>query len=97
MTDVVFLPPAEEEMIAAARYYESQSPGLGSAFLDEVEQATNGLAAHPQAAPVVRNGIRRRLLTRFPFGLLYQVEDTRIVIIAVMHLRRRPGYWEGRQ
>ncbi len=82
-------------MIAAARYYESQSPGLGSEFLDEIEHATHALAAQPQAAPIVRNDIRRRLLTRFPFGLLYQTEDTRIVIIAVMHLRRRPGYWQG--
>jgi plasmid stabilization system protein ParE len=96
MTAVSFLPPAEEEMIEAARYYESKSDGLGSEFLAEVERTIESIKAHPSAAAIIRSHIRRRLLNRFPFGLLYAIDDNHILILAVMHLRRRPGYWKAR-
>lgn len=96
MNTVVFLPQAEEEMNAAAQYYESQSQALGSEFLIEVERTTEGISSNPKAAPTIRNGIRRRLLRRFPFGLLYKIEENQILILAAMHLRRRPGYWRDR-
>jgi plasmid stabilization system protein ParE len=96
MTTAIFLPPAEEEMIAAAQYYQEQSAGLGSEFLSEVERTVAAVLAHPEAAPKVKKGIRRRLLKRFPFGVLYAVATDEVVIVAVMHLRRRPGYWEDR-
>jgi len=96
MTAAVFLPPAEEEMIAAAQYYENQSTGLGAEFLIEVARTVAAIATHPKAAPKVKQEIRRRLLKRFPFGILYVATADEIVIIAVMHLRRRPGYWQER-
>lgn len=96
MIPVTFLPPAEEEMVVAAQYYESHSPGLGAEFLDEVQRALEALSSNPRAVPVIKAGIRRRLLKRFPFGILYAVEPNTIVVLAVMHLRRRPGYWESR-
>lgn len=96
MTSVAFLPPAEEEMVAAAQYYEARSHGLGADFLDEVQHSVEAISSNPRTAPVVKENIRRRLLKRFPFGILYAVEPNTIVVLAVMHLRRRPGYWEGR-
>jgi len=96
MIPVAFLPPAEEEMVAAARFYEARSHGLGAEFLDEVERSVEAISSHPRTAPVLKEGIRRRLLKRFPFGILYVVEPGTVVVLAVMHLRRRPGYWEGR-
>ena len=96
MIPVAFLPPAEEEMVAAAQYYESRSHGLGAEFLDEVQRSIEALSSNPRTAPVIKVGIRRRLLKRFPFGILYAVEQDTIVVLAVMHLRRRPGYWESR-
>jgi toxin ParE1/3/4 len=68
MTMARFLLPAEEEMIAAAQYYEHQSIGLGTEFLTEVERTVAAISAHPNAAPKVKGEIRRRLLQRFPFG-----------------------------
>jgi len=94
MTAAVFLPPAEEEMIAAAQHYEDQSTGLGAEFLIEVARTVAAIATHPKATPKVKQDIRRRLLKRFPFGILYVAKADEIVIIAVMHLRRRPGYWQ---
>ena len=93
MTAAVFLPPAEEEMVAAAQFYEAQCPGLGTDFLKEVHLAVDAIAAHPRSGSRIKNEIRRRLLKRFPFGLLYVIEEQAVVIVAVMHLRRRPGYW----
>jgi plasmid stabilization system protein ParE len=96
MTAVVFLPPAQEEMTEAARYYQTQSMGLGTEFLAEVERTISAIASHPKAAPKVKQDIRRRLLKRFPFGILYVPTADEIVVLAVMHLRRRPGYWQDR-
>jgi toxin ParE1/3/4 len=96
MTAIVFLPPAQEEMTEAARYYQTQSMGLGTEFLAEVEQTIVAIASHPKAAPKVKQDIRRRLLKRFPFGVLFVTTADEIVILAVMHFRRRPGYWQDR-
>jgi hypothetical protein len=71
MTAIVFLPPAQEEMTAAARYYQTQSMGLGTEYLAEVERTITAITSHPKAAPKVKQDIRRRLLKRFPFGILY--------------------------
>jgi plasmid stabilization system protein ParE len=96
MTAIVFLPPAQEEMTAASRYYQAQSTGLGTEFLAEVERTIDAIVSHPKAAPKVKPNIRRRLLKRFPFGILYVATVDEIVVLAVMHLRRRPGYWQDR-
>jgi plasmid stabilization system protein ParE len=96
MTSVVFLTPAEEEMLEASAYYEGQARGLGRDFLAEFQRTVNSIVENPRVGRVLRLSIRRRLMRRFPFGILYRVDPNEIVIIAVMHLRRRPGYWRER-
>ena len=96
MKPVVFLSDAEHEMIEAAVYYESQSSGLGSDYLSEVERAIQAIAKSPMTWPIVGGELRRRLMKRFPFGMLYRIDPEGIVIIAVAHLRRKPGYWRKR-
>ncbi len=83
-------------MVEAAKFYEQRHDGLGVDFLSEVEHSIERLRANPEAGRSLRAGIRRRLLRRFPYGLLYRVDAEEIVIVAVMHLRRRPGYWRVR-
>ena len=92
MTSIVFLTPAEEEMLEASVYYEWQARGLGRDFLAEVQRTVDSIAENPPVGRIVRLPIRRRLMRRFPFGILYRIDPHEIVIIAVMHLRRRPGY-----
>jgi hypothetical protein len=70
--------------------------GLGTEFLTEVERTIVAIVSHPKAAPKVKKDIRRRLLKRFPFGILYVATVDEIVVLAVMHLRCRPGYWHDR-
>jgi len=87
---------AERELNDATQYYERERTGLGSAFIAEVESATAMILDHPEASPTVLGDIRRRLCHRFPYGLLYSIKGEEIRILAVMNLRRRPGYWAGR-
>ena len=87
---------AKVELREAAQYYEAESPGLGVAFLAEAEHSVTMLLEHPESSPVVGRSVRRRLLRRFPYGLLYRVRGEQVRILAVMNLRRRPAYWVGR-
>jgi plasmid stabilization system protein ParE len=97
-----FLPEAEQEMNEAARFYERRKDGLGFEFLNEVQRTITSIVAHPQSGPAVSQNIRRRIVRRFPFGVLYAIgdekrkKDSAIVIVAIAHLKRRPGYWKER-
>lgn len=93
---VTFNELAERELNDAARYYELERAGLGTAFITEVLRCTEAIADHPEAGPAVLGAIRRRLCQRFPYGLLYTVAGNELRILAVMNLKRRPGYWVGR-
>lgn len=94
--DFRYLPPAEEEMIEAALFYEKQARRLGIEFLDDVQRAVDRLRDNPKSGEVVVNELRRGLLSRFPFFLIYAVEAEAVLIVAVAHQRRRPYYWKGR-
>lgn len=93
---VTFNELAERELNDGAHHYEHEQPGLGSAFITDVQQCTEAILAYPFAGSIVRGSIRRRLCQRFPYGLLYTVRQDELRILAVMHLRRRPFYWVGR-
>jgi plasmid stabilization system protein ParE len=90
------LPPAEEEMTEASLFYESASSGLGQDFLDDVQRVLDYLREHPLAGQSIRVGLKRVPLRRFPFSLIYSIESDAVLIIAVSHQRRRPGYWQSR-
>lgn len=91
-----FLLPAEQEMLDAARYYEIQATGLGGDFLDKIDSALQDISENPERWPVLRLEVRRRLIHRFPYALLYRVEESEVIILATMHLHRHPSYWIGR-
>jgi toxin ParE1/3/4 len=86
------------ELHDAALYYDDRSSLVSASFLDALDEAKALIAAMPGAAPACQGQptVRRRVLTRYPFALVYIVEPAEIVIIAVEHLKRRPGYWLGR-
>ena len=93
---VVFHPEAHAEMIEQARYYEAKCEGLGSDFLNAIEETTQNIERFPETGRIDRGKIRKRLVSGFPFTILYEVQPDRIHIAAVMHQRRRPGYWRKR-
>ena len=91
-----FLTPANEELSEAAKFYEAHSTGLGSDYLNEVQHAIDLVCEFPELGQAVDPKLRRVVLHRFPFNLIYSVEAEAIVIVAVAHQRRRPGYWKSR-
>jgi len=93
MKPIVFIKPAEQEMLEAAQYYERQSKGLGSSFLLEIQDAIDDIANSPETWPITRYDIRHRSIKRFPYRVLYRIDIDEIVVVAIMHLRRHPNYW----
>ena len=91
-----FLSPADEEMTEASVFYQAATFGLGTDFLAEIQQVINALREHPQLGQSVGTGLRRAVLHRFPFSLIYSIEVDAILIVAVAHQRRRPDYWRSR-
>lgn len=72
-------------------------PGLGEALLDDVERAIETICEAPRIGASLGRGFRRLLLRRFPISVVYVDRDDEIVIVAIAHQRRRPGYWRERQ
>lgn len=91
-------PGAAEDLRAAGDWYESQLPGLGLDLMDEVQRALDAICERPATWPLWPGvaeevGVRRFLLARFPFAVAYVAEAEEIVVLAIAHVRRRPGYW----
>lgn len=91
-----FHPEAEAEFNGAIDYYEAREAGLGYDFALEVYSAIQRIIAYPGSWPILEGDVRRCQTHRFPYGVLYAVEESRIFIVAVMHLRREPDYWKHR-
>ena len=96
MAKVVFHRLAERELEDSAQYYNLECYGLGISFLEEVERCLHAISEHPEVGQEIRKDIRRLVLRKFPFSLLYSVAGGQVRILAVMHNRRRPMYWAGR-
>ncbi len=93
---VKFSTVAEDEMEDATLYYEQAMPGLGEQFRAEVERAARQLGQMPLLWPEIWPHVRRCLLSRFPYALIYAVEADYVFVIAVAHQHRKPGYWRDR-
>ena len=96
---LVFHPLAERELIAAGQVLRNPRirPGCRD-FIRQVERTLADVVAHPNAGNLFAGStMRRRFMHRFPFGVVYEVESENIAVIAIMHLRRRPGYWKRRR
>ena len=93
---VRFLKPAQSELDDAVAWYNEQAAGLGVEFLDELDRAIRRTLTHPFSCQEIEPGLRRCLLARFPYGLVYGVEGDTVVVVAVAHLHREPRYWSDR-
>ena len=91
-----FLPAAEAELLKEVAYYSNVRDGLGIKFEDAVESAVNNAVSNPGGGAPSPKGTRRRLVKGFPFSVVFRASDTEILVVAVMHHRRAPGYWADR-
>jgi hypothetical protein len=93
---VRYIEPAETEFLTEIAYLEDSRPGLGRRSYDEVKRAESFIAESPEAAEEIRPGVRKRLIRVFRYALIYSIEPEELLIIAVAHPSRRPGYWANR-
>ena len=87
---------SDADIEAAFEWYESEQPGLGFEFLDEVRAVYTRILDGPLKYQVLRSGIRRALTRRFPYAIYFSVEDDHIIIIAVLDTARDPAEWQSR-
>ena len=92
-----YLPLAREELNEAASFYEARVPGLGAAFLDDVDRSIEMICESPRIGPTAGRTFRKILVRRFPYSIIYALRDEELVIVAIAHQRKRPGYWRRRQ
>jgi hypothetical protein len=92
----IFHPEAETEFLETIEYYELCRNGLGYEFSIEIYSAIQKVIDYADAWPVLEGDIRRCLANRFPYGIIYSIENKDIYILAVMNLHRDPDYWMHR-
>ena len=96
MTPVRYHQAAEDELLHEISYLELRAPGLGRRFFAEVRIAEGLIAKFPESAPEILPGIRKHVLRKFRYSLIYSIEKDGFLILAVAHHSRRPGYWVAR-
>src|SRR5690348_15371202 len=94
---IVFRPAALAEYKDAARWYEDRAPGVGYRFTERIEEALALISDSPLRPAIVLSDIRRAKTREFPYFIYYVVERSRIVVLAILHARRRPAIWQNRR
>jgi len=90
-------PRADLDVAAAFEWYEDQRLGLGAEFLEQLRATYDRIAEGPLKYQELRSGIRRALLTRFPYAVYFAVEADFIAVVAVLHASRDPAVWQQRR
>ncbi len=96
MREFVVTRATEDDIVAAALWYEARSDGLGMDFIRAADAALAAVARSPHQYPVVHREVRRVLLRRFPYAVYFVTRDRTVQVIACMHVRRDPRGWKTR-
>ncbi|HBB87518.1 MAG TPA: plasmid stabilization protein [Blastocatellia bacterium] len=91
-----FHPEALEDYQEAANWYSQRGPALSFRFVNAIEQAISKAAQTPRRWTIIEEDIHRCLAHVFPYAILYTIESDYVLIVAVMHCSREPGYWRHR-
>ena len=97
MIDYFFHPEAAAELEEASGFYESRMAGLGKSFAAEVQRTVTLIRQFPDTGLAVGPSCHRVMVPRFPYSIIYRRDPDSIVILAISHQRRRPGYWRRRK
>ena len=93
---ITYLDAADSEFNEAIAYYNKQRSGLGFAFSDEVKEALERIKNYPEAWTSLSERVRRCLVHRFPYSIIYEVCGDLLIIAAIQHHRRKPENWRTR-
>ncbi|HWD92850.1 MAG TPA: type II toxin-antitoxin system RelE/ParE family toxin [Verrucomicrobiae bacterium] len=91
-----FHPEAIREFEEAAKFYRARGRNLAIRFSREIQKTIARLVAHPDRWRILEHDIHRCLVNVFPYSVLYTIEPDYVLIVAIMHNKRQPGYWRSR-
>lgn len=94
--NILFLELAQQEFYDSQDYYEEQQENLGKKFKQEIYNTLKRIQKFPNLYVEIRKDIRKCVVNKFPFNLLYSIEENHILIIAIAHHHRKPDYWAER-
>ena len=93
MKPLVFDEAFELEVKEASIWYEAFGLNLSHELQVDIEESLNAILLDPKAWSPVKKSYRQKLLSRFPYGIIYLEEDDRILVLVFSHFKRKPGYW----
>ena len=93
----VFHPEALDEYAEAVQHYIEQRVEVAQAFINAIEDTVYRIREAPTRYAVIDEDVRRCMTRKFPYGVLYTIEQDYILILAIMHCSREPGYWKSRK
>ena len=93
---VVFRPEADAGLVAAVAYYGKIEEALAERFLQDMKRLVGELSAHPKTFRLFDPPARRHFSFTFPFAVIYLEQEDHLWIVALMHMKREPGYWKER-
>ncbi|MBI4517651.1 MAG: type II toxin-antitoxin system RelE/ParE family toxin [Deltaproteobacteria bacterium] len=96
MKEAIFHPDARAEASESVEFYQARLEGLGLRFLAAVEEAAERISASPEAGTPLAGGFRKRIVSGFPYNVIYRVWEEYVYLVAVAHQHRRPDYWRER-
>ncbi len=94
--NIRYLPDALRELNESVAYYHERNPTAARRFAEAIRQEERHIIEFPQAAPRTRHEQRARRIPYFPYSLIYRIFEREILVVAVAHHSRRPGYWADR-
>ncbi len=80
----------------ASEWYEREAPEIVGAFRKELSVVLDTIAENPRMYPEVRGTVRRALMTRFPYSILFSIDNHVVVVIAISHQSRSENHWNRR-
>ena len=87
---------ARKEFLDSRDYYDELAFGLGKSFVMEVEKCLHIIKTNPSAYPIIKENIRKAVVIKFSYSILYRFEKENVYILAIMHQKRKPNYWINR-
>jgi plasmid stabilization system protein ParE len=96
MLEIALLAGARDDLYESYNWYESKELGLGDRFLNYVQDGFLLIRQHPEIFPVLTSNFRRALISKFPFEIIYKIEERRVVVYAVFNCSQDPQKWKSR-
>lgn len=96
MYSIIFRRQARRELDAAGDWYEKELAGLGSEFLDEIENSLRYISNNPKQFSILFRDARKAVVQRFPYCIYFRIRNQYIVVLAVFHSSRNPAEWRKR-